>query len=115
MSFDGLLKDLVEKIDAKGAILLDWEGESVAHYGKIGDYDLKIIGAYQVIILQHIRSTRSSDTVKFFQMKFDKAIAQLMPVSNEYFVLLFFENRETSSKAMYNLTRVVDLFAKEIA
>lgn len=115
MPFERLLKDLVEKIDANGAVLLDWEGESVAHYGKIDDYDLKIIGAYQVIILNHFKSTRNSDTIKFFQMKFDTAVAQLMPVSKDYYVLLFFENKETAPKALHNLMQVVDTFAREIA
>lgn len=115
MPFERLLKDMVEKIDAKGAILLDWEGEGVVHYGKIDEYDLKVIGAYQVIILNHLKDVHKSREVAFFQMKFSSMIAQFMPVNKDYYVLLLFENGEIAPKALYNLMNVVDAFAKEIA
>lgn len=115
MPFEKLLKDVVEKIDAKGAILLDWEGESVVHYGKIDDYDLKVIGAYQVIILNHLKNVHKGNEVSFFQMKFSTLIAQFMPVNRDYYVLLLFENGEIAPKALYNLMDVVNIFAKEIA
>lgn len=114
MPFLKLLKDVVEKIDAKGALLLDWEGETVVHYGKIDEYDLKVIGAYQVIILNHLKSVHRDGGISFFQMKFSSVIAQFMPVNKDYYVLILFENRELAPKALYNLMNVVEIFAKEI-
>lgn len=115
MPFEKLLKDLVEKIDAKGAILLDWEGECVVHYGKISDYDLKVIGAYQVIILNHLQKAEQGSKVNFFQMKFASMVVQFMPINKDYYVLLLFDNREITPKALHNLTQVANTFSKEIS
>ncbi len=115
MPFERLLKEIVEKIDAKGAILLDWEGEGVVHYGKIDEYDLKVIGAYQVIILNHLKDVHKDREVIFFQMKFSGMVAQFMPVNKDYYVLLLFENKEIAPKALHNLIDVVQTFSKEIA
>lgn len=114
MPFEKLLKDLVEKIDAKGAILLDWEGESVVHYGKIDEYDLKVMGAYQVIILNHFKNVRKIDEVKYFQMKFSDSVIQFLPINNDYYVFLYFQNKEVAPRALHNLQQVVDIFAREI-
>jgi len=115
MPFEKLLKDIVENIDAKGAILLDWEGEGVVHYGKIDEYDLKVIGAYQVIILNHLKDVHKGKEVMFFQMKFSSLVAQFMPVNKDYYVLLLFENKEIAPKALHKLMDIVQVFAKEIA
>ncbi len=115
MPFERLLKDLVQKVDAKGAILLDWEGESVVHYGTIDEYELKVMGAYQVIILNHFKNVRNKDKIKFFQIKFSDSIIQFLPINDDYYVFLCFQNKECASRALYNLQQVVDVFAKEIA
>lgn len=115
MPFEKLLKDLVEKIDAKGAVLLDWEGESVVSYGKMDDYELKVMGAYQVIILNHFKNLRSIDEVSFFQMKFSNSVMQFLPINKDYYVFLYFESKETAPRALHNLKQVVDIFAREIA
>ncbi len=114
MPFEKCLKDLVDRMRAKGAILLDWEGESVVHYGVIDEYDLKVIGAYQVIIHNFLKNIKTHGIINFFQLKFEKTIAQFMPVSKDYFVMLIFDNKETASKALYHLEKVVYLFSKEI-
>jgi predicted regulator of Ras-like GTPase activity (Roadblock/LC7/MglB family) len=55
--FDTLLKGLVYAVaGANGAILADWEGESVAHcYLQDDDYELKILGAHKGIILNQMK------------------------------------------------------------
>lgn len=114
MPFEKLLKNLVNKMNAKGAILLDWEGESVVHYGIIDEYDLKVIGAYQVIIHNFLKNIKEHECINFFQVKFERLIAQFMPVTKDYFVMLIFDNKEIASKALYYLEKVVKDFAKEI-
>jgi hypothetical protein len=71
MLFEKILKDLVLDMQAKGAILLDWEGESVVHYGLIDEYDLKVIGAYQVIIHNFLKNISTQGRINFFQIKSD--------------------------------------------
>lgn len=114
MSFERDLKNLVLSMRAKGAIMLDWEGESVAHYGLIDEYDLKVIGAYQVIIHNFLKNISLQGRINFFQIKYDKMIAQFMPVTKDYFVMLIFDNKEIASKALYNLEKVAYDFHKEI-
>lgn len=54
--FVDLLKDLVESTPgATGAILADWEGESVAFYTIADDYELKVVAAHKGIIMAHLR------------------------------------------------------------
>ncbi|GAB4298364.1 MAG: roadblock/LC7 domain-containing protein [Desulfuromonadia bacterium] len=54
--FTEILKRLVESIPgATGAILADWEGESVAFYTSGDDFQLKVIAAHKGIIMGHLR------------------------------------------------------------
>ncbi|MCX7769991.1 MAG: hypothetical protein N2202_02795 [Proteobacteria bacterium] len=101
-------------MQAKGAILLDWEGESVVHYGLIDEYDLKVIGAYQVIIHNFLKNIKTQAGLNFFQIKYEKMIAQFMPITKDYFVMLIFDNKELASKALYYLEKVAQDFKKEI-
>ena len=56
MPFKAILKKLVEKTPgATGAILLDWEGETVADFSISPDIDLPVIGAHKGIILNLTR------------------------------------------------------------
>lgn len=114
MPFERLLKELVEKINAKGAILLDWEGESVVHYGTIDEYDLKVMGAYQVIILNQFKKVKNKDKIKYFQIKFSDSVIQFLPVNDDYYVFLYFQNKESAPRAFHNLQQIVDIFSREI-
>lgn len=117
MPFERILKDLVNKMDARGAILLDWEGESVSHFGRINDYDLKVIGAYQVVIHNLLKCIPhyEDEKINFFQLKFSSLIAQFMPINKDYFVMLMFDNKEIAAKALFHLEKVVRDLIKEIA
>ena len=56
MPFKPLLNALVERVPgAQGAIIADWEGESVDQVGIMDDYDLKVIGAHKGVILHSMR------------------------------------------------------------
>ncbi len=56
MPFKTLLKELVESTPgASGAILTDWEGESVEQYSLTDEFELKLIGAHNGIILNRLK------------------------------------------------------------
>jgi predicted regulator of Ras-like GTPase activity (Roadblock/LC7/MglB family) len=56
MPFKQILKELVETIPgARGAILADWEGEAVEQHCLDDDFELKVVGAHQGIILGRLR------------------------------------------------------------
>ncbi len=56
MPFKAILKTLVESVpSASGAILADWEGEAVDQFCLYDDYEIKVTGAHQGIILDHLK------------------------------------------------------------
>ncbi len=56
MPFKAILKELVESTPgAGGAILTDWEGESVEQYSLTDEFELKLIGAHKGIILNRMK------------------------------------------------------------
>lgn len=62
MPFEVILKDLVDKVpQAIGAILVDWEGESVAEQCPCDPYDMRFIAAHNGIIFAHLKGLKSRD------------------------------------------------------
>ncbi len=56
MPFKAILKALVESVPAaSGAILADWEGEAVEQFCLYDDYEIKVTGAHEGIILNHFK------------------------------------------------------------
>lgn len=50
--FKEILKKMVDAVPgARGAVFADWEGESVEHYYSGPEYDIKLVGAHQGILL----------------------------------------------------------------
>ena len=84
MSFQKILKDLVERLpDALGAILADWEGESVDQVSRIGDYEIKVIGAHKGIILTNMRLAMrdlGTDTLEEIMVTTERSQTLILPV-----------------------------------
>ncbi len=60
MPFKAILKTLVESVPAaSGAILADWEGESVEQFCLYDDYEIKVTGAHEGIILNHLKDVHA--------------------------------------------------------
>ncbi len=56
MSFKAILTELVQSVPgATGAIIADWEGETVDHVALMDDYELKITAAHLWIILTRMK------------------------------------------------------------
>lgn len=61
MSFEVILKDLVDKVpQAIGAILVDWEGEAVMEHCHCDPYDMRFIAAHKGIILERLKEMQST-------------------------------------------------------
>ncbi len=62
MPFHTVLKELVDKVpSAVGAILVDWEGESVQEYCHGDPYNIRFIAAHKGIVLSRLRETNSEE------------------------------------------------------
>lgn len=64
MSFEVILKDLVERVPhAVGAILVDWEGEAVMEHCHCDPYDMRFIAAHKGIILTRLKEMHSIECI----------------------------------------------------
>ncbi|MFC1855324.1 hypothetical protein ACFL2A_02125 [Thermodesulfobacteriota bacterium] len=87
MPFIDILNEIVERVpNALGAIIVDYEGESVQHVSKMDEHDLKVIGAYQEIHFGTIKDSHSS--AETFITKSDDMDVISMRLDDEYFVTL---------------------------
>ena len=119
MPFKAILENLVCSIEgALGAILTDWEGEAVEQYSLTGDdYDLKILGAHQNIILSRIREVRQtmpSQSVRDVIITTDRQHLLLGAVGDEYALVLLLERSALVGSARVQALRAVRLLEKEI-
>lgn len=61
MPFKRMLQSLVDSVPgATGAILADWEGESVEYFCQGDDFELKVIAAHKGVILNLIREVHDT-------------------------------------------------------
>jgi predicted regulator of Ras-like GTPase activity (Roadblock/LC7/MglB family) len=90
MPFKPLLNALVERVPgAQGAIIADWEGESVDQVGIMDDYDLKLIGAHKGVILHSMRDVvdrLGDDELKEVVITTKQAQTVIMPVTEDYYL-----------------------------
>jgi predicted regulator of Ras-like GTPase activity (Roadblock/LC7/MglB family) len=64
MPFKRMLQSLVECVpEATGAILADWEGESVEFFCRGDDFELKVIAAHKGVILNLIKEVHDTIAV----------------------------------------------------
>lgn len=93
MRLQRILDELVEAAPgATGAILADWEGEAVVTRSMNGgDYEIKVIGAHQGVILAEAREMfkrlRLGETtlITFALQNFNAVTA---PINHEYYLVL---------------------------
>lgn len=119
MPFKRLLTELVEEVPgALGAILADWEGESVDHAGQMDDYELKVVGAHKGVILQNLREAvqrLENDEVEEVVVTTQKVQTLVLPVTQEYFLVLALKRGDLLGRALFEARRCVVLLKKEIA
>lgn len=112
MPFKSLMKRLLEDIPgALGAIIVDWEGESVDHVARIDDYDIKVLGAHSGIILGQLRDTLSRvDSGELDQVVIrtgeDKIL--ISPLTEDYLLILQLGGEAIVSRAAYKMRLCVD-------
>jgi predicted regulator of Ras-like GTPase activity (Roadblock/LC7/MglB family) len=118
MAFKEILGKLVAAVPgATGAILADWEGEAVDQVARMDDYQLKIIGAHQGVILSRLRELvrrlEGCDPKEIVVTSADVEVL-VMPVTHEYFLVLTLERGESFGRALFEARRCVVRLKKEI-
>ena len=119
MPFKTLLNSLVERVPgAQGAILADWEGESVEQVGIMDDYDLKVIGAHKGVILHNMREVvgrLGNDELKEIVVTTKQAQTLILPVTKDYYLVLTLDRSDMLGRALLEARRCSQALYREIA
>jgi predicted regulator of Ras-like GTPase activity (Roadblock/LC7/MglB family) len=119
MSFKVLLSELVNEVPgAQGAIIADWEGEAVDQSGQMDDYELKVIGAHKGIILHNLRDVvkrLGDDQLLELVITTDQAQTLVLPVTNDYFLVLTLDRSAMLGRALFEARRCAQALQREIA
>ncbi len=111
MPFKSLLKRLLEEIPgAVGAIITDWEGESVDLVTRSDEYDIKVLGAHTGIILNSLRGALSRiDSGKLDEVliRTGETKTLIAPLNDEYFLVLALGPEAIAARAATRARRCV--------
>ncbi len=118
MPFKAILGELVERVPgALGAILADWEGESVDQVARMDDYELKVIGAHKGVILANLRdAVRRLEGSELTELVVttEKSQTLVMPITHEYFLVLTLGRGDALGRAMFEAKRSLARLKAEI-
>jgi predicted regulator of Ras-like GTPase activity (Roadblock/LC7/MglB family) len=118
VSFKSILTDLVQSVPgATGAIIADWEGETVDHVACMDDYELKIMAAHLGIILtrmKEIQGRLSADPVREALITLTDQRVILGPVGDDYSLVLTLGREAIAGGAIVRFGQVRDILIKEI-
>lgn len=119
MPFKAILKNLVEKTPgATGAILLDWEGEAVAHFAKSPDIDLPAIGAHKGIILNLARDAilnlKQASGVKTIGISTELAGVALSTVKEGYYLVVTVEKNKPLGIVFFESKKAIKDIEREM-
>ncbi|MBI5048667.1 MAG: hypothetical protein HZB54_06945 [Deltaproteobacteria bacterium] len=128
MPFKAILKKLVEKTPgATGAILLDWEGETVADFPVFPDIDLPAIGAHKGIILNLTRdamtrlkgenvspNTFIGDSVKTIGISTELATIAISTIKEGYYLVVTLEKAEPLGRVFFESKKAIKDIEREM-
>ncbi|MBI5491965.1 MAG: roadblock/LC7 domain-containing protein [Deltaproteobacteria bacterium] len=117
MQFNFILEDLTKKAGARGAIMLDSDGEIVASHSETPSLDIDLIGAHHGIVLDIIKdaSTRSSLTgVKTVSITTDRSRLAISTLKEGYYLLLAMARSTPMGKALFESRMAVERLEEEM-
>ncbi len=119
MSFKSLLEQLLERAPgARGAIIVDWEGEMVDHAACMDSYDLQVLGAHKGVILANLReAVRRLGDEEIEEIVISTAARQtlILPVTHEYALILTLDRGDALGRALFEARRCTAELRREIA
>lgn len=112
-----ILDDLLAGIQgARAVIFLDGDGEAIAQAGN-AEADLKLQGAWKEIHLDHIKEITQRlglGSVRAVLFSLDEGNELIVPVKDEYCLLLFLSALAGPLEAMIHLKKAVELLKQDI-
>ncbi len=111
MPFKTLLNRLLDEIPgAVGAIITDWEGESVDLVTRSSEYDIKVLGAHKGIILNLLRGALGrvdSGNLEELLIRTGETKTLIVPLSDDYFLVLTLGPAAIAGRAAFKMRRCV--------
>lgn len=119
MSFHLILKSIVaDNPGVIGAVVVDWEGEAVAHAALDRSPDMHLIGAHGGILSQQIDSAlRAALDVapREVVLRTDAGGIVLVPLSDEYLLVVCFAAASPPAAALRKIQESVKYLERELA
>ncbi len=117
MPFKKLLARLLEDIPgALGAIIIDWEGESVDQVARIEEYEIKVLGAHKGIILNLLREALSridSGDLEEVLIRTGENKTLIAPLTEDYYLVLTLGPEAIAARAASKMRRCVNALRSE--
>jgi predicted regulator of Ras-like GTPase activity (Roadblock/LC7/MglB family) len=118
MSFKPVLQDLIDRVPgALGVIFADWEGEAVDQVSKIGEYELKVIGAHKGIILTSMRQAMrdlETDVLEEIVVTTERSQTLILPVTQDYYLVMTLDRGDMLGRALFEARRTITALRKEV-
>ncbi len=115
---DQILSELIENVNgARAAVFLDDEGEMISQVGD-DSIDMRLVGAWKEIHLEHIREIAERlglGGVHAVLFSLDEGNELIVPVADEYCLLLFLSSYADIKGAMDGLRTAVVRLREDIA
>lgn len=107
MPFKLTLKQLLDDVPgALGAIIVDWEGEAVDQVSLLSEYDIKVIGAHNGIILTRLQTVldrTDGGSLEEVMISSSTARTLVQPLTEDYLLLLQLDRNAGVAEAKYCL------------
>lgn len=119
MPFKTILNQLLAEVPGSlGVVIVDWEGEAVDQATRIGEYDIKILGAHNGIILTLLRDVLARLNADYPQevvIRTDQVATLIQPLTEDYLLIMQLERNALVSRAAYKLRACADRLYDDIA
>ena len=111
------MQQLLEDIPgALGAIIVDWEGEAVDQVSMIGEYDIKVLGAHNGIILSQLREAllrTDSGALNEVVIRTGRNKTLIFPLTEEYLLILQLGPKSIAALATYKMNQCAAALRRE--
>ena len=118
MPFKKLLTELVESVpEATGAILADWEGESVEQHCYLDTYEMKVTAAHWGILLTQLKGVQEkfpTGAVREALISTDQQHVIVGALGADYVLVMTMNQKALPLSALRCFRQTAELLMKEI-
>ena len=119
MAFKKILNQLLVDVPgAQGVVIVDWEGEAVDQAARIGEYDIKILGAHSGIILALLRDVLArlhADYPEEVVIRTRQGVTLIQPLTEDYLLILQLQRGALVARAAHKLRACAEQLYDDIA